>query len=260
MRRRVVREVGTVAGVAVLLLGLAFTNGALRRGSLAERMIAWRERLEQEQLQKNKDLELLRWPLLQETTGGYRSGPTFADDLKPLNGTHVNLMGFQVPVEQFRDMTEFLLLPMPIECYFCQRPPMKDVVLVQMAEGEVAPLVKEPVIINGILNLHEGPKTSFFYTITEAKWGPATEKVTRRKVDIQHQMEGKQQPEEPLLEGTAVPQAESVEEIIENAGAPLVPPVPDGAVAPEAATADPAAADPASAGPVSAPEAAPVPQ
>lgn len=258
MRRRVFREVGTVAGVVVILAGLVLANGTMRRGTLAEKMVNWREGLEAEQQQTG--LELLKWPLLQETTGGYRSGPTFDPELKNYHGQQVNIMGFQVPVEQFRDMTEFLLLPMPIECYFCQRPPMKDVVLVHMASGEMAPLVKEPVLINGRLELHEGPKTSFFYTIEDAKWGPgkADMKVHRRDVDIQHRLPHNQENPEDLLEGTGVPQAESVDTIINSAGsqpaspapaeAPAVPPA-DGPVTPPADSA----AIPAPAAPETAP-------
>jgi hypothetical protein len=265
VRRRVWREVGTIAGAAVILGVLVFTNNFVQRKGLAEQMVAVRENLEKQQEKQGK-VSILKWPLLQKTRGGYSKGPTFIDDLKQYNGQPVNLIGFQVPVEQFRDMTEFLLLPMPIECYFCQSPPMKDVVLVQMAEGEVAPLYKEPVLISGTLQLHEGPKTQFFYTVKDAHWGKASEKMKmhRKNVPIEHQLPHNKN-EEPLLEGTQVPEAASVEDVLKGADTTETAPTVDGPVttpeAPAAETPAPAApAAPVTAPAVEAPAPAPAPE
>ena len=241
MRRRVVREVGTtIAGVAVILTGLIFGNNFLQRSSLAEQMTQWRQNLE-----KAQRVSLMKWPLLQKTRGGYFSGPTFAEELKQYDGQQINLMGFQVPLEQFREMNEFLLLPMPIECYFCQSPPMKDVVLVRMGQGETVRLYKEPILLSGTLTLHEGPKSQFFYTITDAQWNKpgADIKMHTRNVKLQHQIESKKQKQEPMMEGSPVPQAASADDVIKNASAP-----PD-AAAPTAPTADGSAAAPAPSAP-----------
>jgi hypothetical protein len=222
VRRRVVREVGTIAGVAVILAVLVLTNSFVQRDSLAKQAVAKRMAFEKEQEQGGK-ISLLKWPLIQKTTGGYFKGPTFAEDLRKYDKQPVNIMGFQVPVEQFRDMTEFLLLPMPIECYFCQSPPMKDVILVQMAEGE------EPVLISGTLELHEGPKTQFFYVLKDAHWNkPAKSAIMHRKnVPIEHQLPHNKG-NEPMMEGTGVPEGASADEVLKSITAPAtqLPAVP----------------------------------
>ncbi|MDX9972780.1 MAG: DUF3299 domain-containing protein [FCB group bacterium] len=266
MRRRVLKEVVTIAGVAVILGVLVLTNSFVQRSTLAEKMVTWRVQLEQQQ-EATQKLGLLKWPLLQKTTGGYAKGPTFADELRKYHQQSVHIMGFQVPVEQFRDMTEFLLLPMPIECYFCQSPPMKDVVLVQMAEGEVAPLFKEPVLISGNMELHEGPKTQFFYVIKDAQWGKPGEKVkmTRKQVPVEHQLPHNKN-EEPLEKGKQVPDAVSVQDVINSVPTPATgaetAPAGEGAAAPSAPTTAPTVDGPAapSAPTAEAPAEAPAPE
>ncbi len=205
MRRRVVKEVLTIAGIAAVLGGLVFANSELRRGSLAERMDAMRSHVEA--AREAQGLELLRWDVVRETRGGRSAGPTFSQGLLEHRDTRVDIVGFMAPIYEFRDVTEFLLLPLPIECYFCQEPPMRDVVLVRMREGERATLVNEPVLVNGELILNEGPGTDFFYIIDDAMWGPGEEgvRLTRQDVDPQHRLhEQLEQFEEELLEGIEV--------------------------------------------------------
>ncbi len=210
MRRRVKKEVGTILGIAVVLGILVFANNTMRRGDLAERMIKWRQEIESKQ--EKSGLELLKWPIIMNTKGNLSRGARFDEELLKYDGQRVNLIGFQVPNEEFRDMRSFLLLPMPIECYFCQSPPPRDVVLVHMEQGETAPLLKEPVVINGVLQLNRG-KTEFFYTIKDAKWGPGLPdmKTNRRSVPIEHQKPHNLE-EGPLLEGIEPPVAPSLED------------------------------------------------
>src|SRR5690606_13079835 len=110
-------------------------------------------------------------------------------------------------------------------------PPMKDVVLVQMAAGQTAPLVEEPVLIRGKLTLNRGPQTKFFYTISDAAYDPPAPdvKLNRREVPIEHRVP--HQEEEPLYEGQAPPQVDS-QSLHELLNAPL--PTPDGPVTPPA--------------------------
>jgi len=182
VRRRVVREFGTIVGVVVILAAIVLANGYIRRGSLKDQMEKLRKVTEKKR--ENEGVDLLSWRVLRETTGTRRSGPKFDERLIEKRDTTVNLIGFMVPMYSFRAMTEFLLLPVPIECYFCEAPPMRDVMLVQMAEGDQVNLVREPVLISGHLTLNEGPGTKFFYVIKDAKRGPAQKggKFTRKSV------------------------------------------------------------------------------
>jgi len=213
VKRRVVRDLGTLVGIVVILAAVVFINGYMRRGTLATQMDAVRRKAELDQ--KNLGTDLLTWNLLRQTTGTKWSGPTFASELLPLKDTRVSLVGFMVPQYEFRQMTEFILLPLPIECYFCQAPPMREVVLVQMEKDAKVDLVKEPVLINGDLTLNEGKGTKFFYVVKNATRGPAEKggKLTRQQVSPDHMMHGagaKQAEEalkEPILPGQEPPKA-----------------------------------------------------
>lgn len=212
MRRRAVRELGTIVGVVTILAAIALANGYMRRGTLKDQMEKVRKAAEGKR--QSQGLELLSWDLLRETTGSRRSGPSFDTALAAKRDTVVNLIGFMVPMYNFRGMTEFLVLPVPIECYFCEEPPMRDIMLVQMAEGDQVDLVKEPVLISGTLTLNEGAGTKFFYVIKDAKRGPAEEggKFTRQPVRqeaIGHatqMQEAEADKKDELLEGYEPPQ------------------------------------------------------
>ena len=203
MRKRAVRDLVTIAGVVVVLVGVAFANSEFRRGGAAERFINMRRAIEAQR--REGGLDLVPWELLQQTRGTMRTGPTFAERLLPYNDTDVNVVGFMVPLDEFRQMREFLLLPMPLECYFCEAPPMRDVMLIQMAEGKNTDLFHEPVLVNGRLELPEGPNTKFFYVLHEASLGPGKEgdRLRRRDVPLQHRAHqaAERMNEEPLLEG-----------------------------------------------------------
>lgn len=205
MRKRTKRELAVFAGIAVLLAVIVLANSAFQRGNLAERMDRYRRQVEASR--KTEGLELLQWPLLRKTTGNMRRGPTFDERLIAMDNARVDIVGFMVPINQFRNMTEFLLLPVPIECYFCQAPPMRDVVVVQMAEGETTNLFREPVLVNGLLTLNHGPGTKFFYVISDARMGPGTKggTLTQKTVAPQHMLHGQQQPEEELLAPIELP-------------------------------------------------------
>ena len=217
MRRRVVREIGTIVGIVVILAVVVFLNGYMRRGTLADYMEKVRQAAEAEQ--SKTGASLLDWELLRQTKGNRRSGPTFAAGLVENRDQVVNLVGFMVPLYDIRQMTEFLLLPLPIQCYFCEMPPMRDVVLVQMEKDSKVDLVNEPVLVNGTLTLNEGAGTKFFYVVRDAQRGPAQQgvKFTRKshgQEAVTHAMQMKQQQqgsdEEPLIEGHEPPAAPAV--------------------------------------------------
>lgn len=209
MRRRAVREIGTLAGVLAILGGMVLVNYLTRQQNLKERMITWRQQIEAKRV--SKGLGLLPWALLGKTTGTVRKGPTFDPELLKWDNKQVDLIGFMVPVEKFRAITEFILLPMPIECYFCQRPPMRDVALIRMEEGKTTDLYKEPILINGVLRLKKGP-TKFFYEIEDTTFGPGEEggkltKAAPTQEAIAH-AQAQQEAQQPLLEAEKPPTAD----------------------------------------------------
>ncbi len=205
MRARTKRDLTIFTGVVFVISIVALLNNFFYRSSLAERMERYRMMIERDR--KSKGIDLVSWKLLQKTKGNMRTGPTFDEELLKLDRQRIHIVGFMVPLNQFRKMKEFLLLPLPIECYFCQAPPMRDVIVVQMAENETADLYREPVLINGVLNLQKGKGVKFFYIITDARLGPAKEggSLTRKTVAPQHMMHVQPAPQEQLLEGIESP-------------------------------------------------------
>ncbi|HOJ34225.1 MAG TPA: DUF3299 domain-containing protein [Candidatus Hydrogenedentes bacterium] len=207
MRKRTAQDLVTLLGVVVIIAGMVAFKMFSDRNDLARRMDAWRVNLENDNAKSG--VEILKWDLLRRTKGTMRSGPTFDPKLLELKDTIVNLVGFMVPLYEFRDAHEFLLLPLPIECYFCQMPPMRDVMFVQMAEGQVAKMVNEPVLINGQLVLNEGPGTKFFYVIKNARWGAADPNIqfTMKQTAPEHMAAGhtRSLEQEPMLEGSEPP-------------------------------------------------------
>lgn len=188
MKKRTKRDLGILLGVLAVIGVIAFANSQMQRGSLARQMEALRSSLEQERAEQG--LDILSWQLMRETRGSMRKGGEFSEELLALDGHLVNVMGFMVPQEQFRNVTNFMMLPLPIECYFCQMPPDRDIMNVELKEGETEDIWKEPVLIIGTLNIHEGPDVRFFYSLTEAVLVPADEdaELTRREMELQHML------------------------------------------------------------------------
>lgn len=212
MRRRAKRDLFTLLGV-VFIVGAVFgVNTYMRLDNLKE--IARKARIELEQKYIKRGYELVDWDMLQKTKGTYYTGAKFPDQLKSLDGELVNLVGFMMPTDQFRNITEFMLLPVPLTCYFCARPPMRDVVQV-LLDTPAKEMVNEPVIVGGTLEVHEGAKQMFFYTIKNAKWNQPVD-TTRKLLDETHKadhvqgfkdLRGEGQPE--MEEGYAPPTLDS---------------------------------------------------
>lgn len=247
MRRRVVRDLGTIAGIAVILAGVVGLNIYYRLGGLQAKFIQIRKNAEVATAKQG--VELLNWELLQKTKGSLRSGPTFDKELiaRAKEGRRSNLMGFMTPIDQIRDVSHFMLLPMPIECYFCKMPPMRDVMLVRMAEGDVTNIMEEPVLVTGGLNLHEGPKQKFFYSMADSglRAGDTGKPLTTKSISAEHRTqvykEGGKLMQEQDAAGGAPPEGELLPGVDSEPTVP-VPTPPAGATAAEATTPPPAPA------------------
>jgi hypothetical protein len=200
MRRRAKRDLSILVGIVAIIAGVVAFNGQMTRGAMVTKFDKMRRDAEVKRL--NEGLELLSWDLLRKTKGSLKKGGNFSEELFDYDGKRVNLMGYMVPQEQFRDVTEFLFLPLPIECYFCQIPPERDVLFVKLAEGATAQIYEEPVLINGVLDVHEGPGVKFFYSIADARLGPgdAEGELHRRQLKPEHMIPQHEQNTEDLLD------------------------------------------------------------
>lgn len=197
MKRRTKRDTTIFAAILAVIGGVVFANGQLGRQGLAQDFEKLRETLEQARL--NSGIQLLRWTLVRTTKGSLQKGGKFTDELKAQNGKEVFMIGFMVPNETYRAVTEFLMLPIPIECYFCQMPPTRDVLFVKLREGQTADISPEPVLIRGTLALHEGPGVKFFYSLENATFEAAENggSLTKKRIQFQHMV-----PNHTPVEGT----------------------------------------------------------
>ena len=204
MKRRTRRDITILMSVIALVGGLAFANTQFRRGNLAEQYERLREGLEAGRL--GEGYNIIPWKTVRTTTGSLRKGGSYSDDLRAYDGEPVHIIGFMVPQETFIDVSDFMLLPIPIECYFCSMPPSRDVLYVQLQEGETAQIYTEPVLILGTFTLNEGPEQSYFYSLDDATIESAEDggELTRRRMKLQHMLPVHERDPDMLLEGYSV--------------------------------------------------------
>ena len=242
MRRRAKRDLLTLVGVVVVLSAIIGVNVYMRKEGLRGQYEAMRAAFEQKHREKGD--ELIDWKELHEVKGTRRSGATFPDSLKEKDGHLVNLCGFMSPIDQFKNVTEFMLLPVPMTCYFCDAPPMRDIVHIKL--NKPADMVNEPVLIGGRLELHPKEKELFFYTIKDAKWNEAVkdEELSKKTLDQAHKthlVEGFKElrdgkPEEVLTPGYTPPANPT-----SIPAGPLAAPAPAAETVPSSAPTSPAA-------------------
>ncbi len=186
MRKRSKRDLLTLLGLVIIVAGIIGVNGYMRRAGMREYFDKMRAELEAKH--REEGVSLIYWDLMQQVVGRRKTGATFPEELKKLDGRLVNIVGFMAAIDQFREVQEFMLMPIPLTCYFCDAPPMRDIIEVKLEKP--ANMINEPVLIGGRLRLHEGEKPLFFYTIEEAKWNEAVseEETTEKLIDQQHRL------------------------------------------------------------------------
>lgn len=186
MRRRAKRDLITLLGIVVIVAGVVMANGYMRRAGLREHYERMRAVVEAKH--RDEGVALIDWSELHRVSGRRATGATFPESLKEKDGRLVNIVGFMSAIDQFRNVTEFMLLPVPLVCYFCDAPPMRDIIQVQLRNP--TNMINEPVLIGGRLRLHEGPRPLFFYTIEDALWNEAVhdEYATEHIVEQDHRL------------------------------------------------------------------------
>ena len=211
MKRRTKRDLGVLGGVLVLIAALAFGNSQLKRTGLAGEFEALREKLEAARIASG--IELLKWNIVRETRGNLRNGAVFSEELEAYDGKEVFMIGFMVPEDTFRDVDHFLMLPIPLECYFCSMPPQRDVLLVNLREGETANIMVEPVLIRGTRTLQKGEGVKFFYSLENATFEAAEDggALTKKRLQLQHMLPSHERDETQLFDGYSEPDPENTD-------------------------------------------------
>jgi len=185
VRRRAKRDLLTLLGVVIIVSGVVVVNGYMRLDSLKE--AARKVRIKFEEKHRSEGVELIEWDLLRQTKGFFRTGPTFPEELIAKDEHLVNICGFMTPIDQFRNVTEYMLLPVPITCYFCESPPARDVIQIKLERP--TNMVNEPVLNGGELHLNKKGDL-FFYTIAHAKWNEAVkdQELTKKTTSADHML------------------------------------------------------------------------
>lgn len=211
MKRRTKRDLGVLVAVLLVIGGIAFGNSQLQRTGLAGDFEKLRERLEAQRIASG--IELLKWNVIRTTTGNLRKGATFSPELEAYDGKEVFIIGFMVPEDTFRDVNHFLMLPIPLECYFCSMPPQRDVLLVNLKEGETANIMVEPVLIRGTLSLQRGPGIKFFYSLEDATFEAAEDggALTKKRLQLQHMLPSHEKDDSQLLPGYSEPDKDNTD-------------------------------------------------
>ena len=186
MKKRTKRDLTLLFGALLILAVMILVSELMTLGTNVKKFEEMRLALESKEMQKNG--MLLQWDHMRKTKGKPKSGGKFSEELLAKDDDFVNIIGFMVPLEQFLDVTEFMLLPLPLECYFCAMPPARDVMLIKMTEGKlIERVIEEPVILNGKFTVNQGADQKFFYTLSDATLG-AMEGVsqTAKKIKPEH--------------------------------------------------------------------------
>ncbi|MBI4556793.1 MAG: hypothetical protein HY706_04355 [Candidatus Hydrogenedentes bacterium] len=174
LRARVRRTIETAVGIIVILAGLllyfilyaAFDN-ELNRGMFKERMEKRREFHEDYRIRLGFSTPL-KWEVFRKTKGHYRSRPRVPDSLYKLKNTEITVVGYVTPIDELGQTRRFMLLPVPLDCYFCGIPRLTDVMLVQLKDAIEAPSPGMPVEITGTLILNGVPNTRFRHILLDA--------------------------------------------------------------------------------------------
>lgn len=111
------------------------------------------------------------WGLFLETSVDRHFRPSFPKYLQELNGCLVTLTGFMHPVSDDLEVTEFLLVELPIGCWYCEMPELTGIVLVELQAGKSVPLTRKALEVTGRLKLNASDPENFFFTLEQAVAG-----------------------------------------------------------------------------------------
>lgn len=110
----------------------------------------------------------LPWDLLTETTLDRRSRPTFPNYLRELDGKTIELRGYMQPLGNEAEPAAFLFVEHPIGCWYCEKPEMTGIILVELPANRTTRWVREPILVRGLLQLNPTDPENFLFLVREA--------------------------------------------------------------------------------------------
>ncbi|MFO7974372.1 MAG: hypothetical protein R6V12_07050 [Candidatus Hydrogenedentota bacterium] len=193
------KKLVTFAGIVVVILGIAAFNQAYRLHRLADSYAQNTRSVRQTLI--DRGVRPINWRLLEETKGEFESVPDYPPAVKKLTGKNVTAVGYGIPItgvsrstfnahqrasmlplptpvlklllghthaEKFQGVTEFILTPLPLECYWKKVPPLNQAIYVRTAKP--IELTKGTAIAaTGTFDLREQDGPKFFYVLEDAE-------------------------------------------------------------------------------------------
>jgi hypothetical protein len=112
---------------------------------------------------------ILNWDLLASTRFDDRSMPHFTPKLAGIDGKSVTLTGYMAPLDDVGAIRNFMLLEIPVGCFYCLVPDPAGIVLVELKTGSATNLRFEPVKVSGRLRLNADDPEDFLYILSDAE-------------------------------------------------------------------------------------------
>ncbi len=195
------RKIGTIIGIVVIILGVAGFNQWYRLYRHSEFHSQMAQNVRQEII--NRGVRPVSWEFMEQTSGGFESVPTYPPEVKELEGSQITIVGYGMPIgaihiehghhhghshasmlpfpvpildlllghvhtRRFQGVTEFMLTPLPLDCYWREIAPINQVIYVRTANPiEFGDGVA--IAVRGILELREQEGPKFFYVLKDAE-------------------------------------------------------------------------------------------
>lgn len=94
--------------------------------------------------------------------------PVFSETVKELAGTQVQIRGYIIPVEGYKNHKEFIFSAYPYNmCFFCGGAGPETVM--EITAAEPVKYSAEPITLSGILMLNDEDVNRLMYGLTEAR-------------------------------------------------------------------------------------------
>jgi hypothetical protein len=194
------KKLMTLIGIVIIIVGIAVFNQWYRLYHIADAHAQTLKGIRQALI--DRGLRPISWEVLDKTKGEFETVPFYPPTVKKLAGESITVVGFGIPLtggiarahhdgyhhasmlpvpvpvlelmlghahpKKFRGVTEFILTPLPLECYWKEVPPLNQAMYVRTATPvEFADGAAMAVTGTFELREQEGPK--FFYVLDDAQ-------------------------------------------------------------------------------------------
>lgn len=190
------KKLVTLAGVIVVILGIAAFNQWYRLYRITDLHTQMAKNVRQGLI--DRGIRPVSWELLGQTKGEFESVPEYPPAVKELAGQTATVAGYGIPLtgassathqhasmlplpppvlelflghshaKTFQGVTELILTPLPLECYWKEVPPLNQAIYVRTANpiefGDGA-----AIAVTGTLELREQDGPKFFYVLQDAE-------------------------------------------------------------------------------------------